>query len=47
MPGYARFLEAITDPLNEEHDDCLVWVGHKFHPAAFSLGVANALQRVR
>jgi hypothetical protein len=48
VPGYARFLEAIADPLDEEHDDYLVWVGHKFDPAAFSLGVANAaLQRVR
>jgi Plasmid pRiA4b ORF-3-like protein len=48
VSGYARFVEAISDPLDEEHDDYLVWVGHKFDPAAFSLATANAaLQRVR
>ena len=46
--GYERFLEAIADPIDEEHDDYLVWVGHKFDPAAFSLAATNAaLQRVR
>jgi len=48
IPGYAQFLEAIADPLHEEHDNYLVWVGHKFDPAAFDLAAANAaLQRVR
>ena len=48
-PGrYAHFLEAVADPLHEEHDDMLVWVGFKFDPAAFSVAAANgALQRVR
>lgn len=48
VSGYARFLEAIADPVDEEHDAYLVWVGFKFDPEAFGLGVANAaLQRVR
>jgi hypothetical protein len=46
--GYAHFLEAIGDPLHEEHDDYLVWVGHKFDSEAFDLAAANAtLQRLR
>ena len=47
-PGYERFLAALDDPLDEEHDSYLVWVGHKFDPEAFDLAAANAaLQRVR
>jgi Plasmid pRiA4b ORF-3-like protein len=46
--GYAHFLEALADPLHEEHDDMLVWAGFKFDPAEFSVATANAaLQRVR
>ncbi|MFZ0059127.1 MAG: plasmid pRiA4b ORF-3 family protein [Acidimicrobiales bacterium] len=46
--GYADFLEALADPLHEEHDNYLVWVGYKFDPEAFELGAANAaLQHVR
>jgi len=45
--GYEHFLEALADPLHEEHDSMLVWVGHKFDPAEFSVAEANAaLQRV-
>jgi hypothetical protein len=45
--GYAQFLDALADPLHEEHDSSLVWV-YLFDPAAFSLGAINAaLQRVR
>ncbi len=48
VSGYARFLEALADPLDDEHDSYLVWVGCKFDFEAFDLGVANAaLQRVR
>lgn len=48
VSGYERFLEALADPLDEEHDSYLVWVGHKFEPEAFDLGATNAaLQRVR
>jgi hypothetical protein len=46
--GYEHFLAALADPLDEEHDSYLVWVGYKFDPEAFDLGAANAaLQRVR
>lgn len=46
--GYERFLEALADPLDEEHDSYLVWVGFKFEADAFDLGATNAaLQRVR
>ncbi len=46
--GYAQFLEALADPLHEEHDSYLVWVGYKFDPEAFELAAANAaLQRQR
>jgi hypothetical protein len=46
--GYEEFLEALADPLHEEHDNYLVWVGFKFDPAVFNVAAANAaLQRVR
>lgn len=46
--GYQHFLEALSDPLHEEHDSYLVWVGYKFDADAFDLATANAaLQRVR
>ena len=41
MGGYAHFLDALADPLHEEHDSSLVWVGYLFDPAAFSLGATN------
>jgi len=46
--GYQHFLEAITDPENDEHDDYLEWVGGPFDATEFDLGTANAtLQRIR
>jgi hypothetical protein len=48
VPGYEQFVEALADPLHEEHDNYLVWVGYKFEPDAFDVAAANAaLQRVR
>lgn len=41
VPGYAGFLEAITDPMHEEHDHFLKWCGGSFDPAAFDLMLAN------
>lgn len=32
VPGYAMFLEAISDPNHPEHDDMLEWVGDHFDP---------------
>jgi hypothetical protein len=34
--GYADFVEAISDPDNERHDELLEWVGGKFDPEAFN-----------
>ncbi|HEY6622300.1 MAG TPA: plasmid pRiA4b ORF-3 family protein [Acidimicrobiales bacterium] len=46
--GYEEFLAALADPLHEEHDSCLVWVGYKFDPGVCNVAAANAaLQRVR
>ena len=46
--GYEEFLTALAEPLHEEHDNYLVWVGYKFDPEAFNVAPANAaLQRVR
>ena len=39
--GYERFLEAIADPLNEEHDEQLEWVGGSFDPEEFDLEYVN------
>ncbi len=46
--GYQEFLAAMADPMHEEHDNYLVWVGYKFDPSEFNVAAANAaLQRVR
>ncbi|WP_425111168.1 plasmid pRiA4b ORF-3 family protein [Burkholderia anthina] len=43
VPGYADFLDAITDPTHEEHDHFLEWCGGSFDPAAVDLVLANQL----
>ncbi len=43
VPGYADFLEAITDPTHEKHDHFLEWCGGSFDPEAFDLVLANQL----
>lgn len=35
--GYARFLEIISDPDDEEHEEMLDWAGGEFDPEAFDL----------
>jgi hypothetical protein len=46
--GYEEFLAALADPLHEEHDSYLVWVGYKFDRDVFNVAAANAaLQRLR
>jgi hypothetical protein len=35
--GYANFLEAISDPMHEEHDEYLDWVGDEFDPEKFDV----------
>ena len=43
-----RFLPAIADPANEEHDELLVWAGRRFDPAQFNPAAANRrLARLR
>jgi hypothetical protein len=39
--GYARFLEAIRDPDDPEHDEYLQWVGGEFDPEEFDLEPVN------
>jgi hypothetical protein len=41
-PGYAEFLEAISDPEHEEHDSYLEWAGGKFDPEAFDVREGDA-----
>ena len=40
--GYARLLEAISDPRHEEHEELLEWVGDAFDPERFDIAEANA-----
>src|SRR5262245_21165556 len=37
MPGYENFLEAISDPEHEDHDEMLEWAGVSFDPERFDL----------
>lgn len=39
--GYERFLEAIADPDDEEHEEFLEWAGGTFDPEAFSARDVN------
>lgn len=40
--GYEDFLDAITDPSHEEHDEFLEWIGDDFDPEEFDLEYVNA-----
>ena len=39
--GYAEFLEAISDPNHENHDEMVEWVGGEFDPEKFSVDEVN------
>jgi Plasmid pRiA4b ORF-3-like protein len=39
--GYAHFLEAITEPEHEEHDELLEWIGGEFDPEEFDVDFVN------
>ena len=39
--GYANFLQAISDPNHEEHDEYLEWIGGEFDPEKFDLDLVN------
>jgi len=43
--GYENFLEAISDPRHDEHEEYLMWVGGEFDPEAFDLEKVNAQLR--
>lgn len=40
-PGYADFLQAISDPAHPEHDDMTAWIGRPFDPNAFNVQEAQ------
>ena len=40
--GYADFLQAISDPDHEEHDEYLEWIGGEFDPEEFELDEVDA-----
>jgi hypothetical protein len=40
-PGYAEFLDALKDPMHEEHANLLRWIGGSFDPTAFDLAEIN------
>jgi hypothetical protein len=39
--GYEEFLEALSNPHHEEHEEVKAWVGRSFDPRAFSITEAN------
>lgn len=45
FPGYAMFLEAISDPAHPDHEDMLDWYGDDFDPEHFDLEGVNNLLR--
>lgn len=48
VPGYQEFLEVIFDPVHEDHERMVTWVGGRFQPEEFKLAEVNkALSRLR
>lgn len=45
--GYARFLDAISNPADEEHEQYLHWVGGSFNSELFDLDAADRRLRTR
>lgn len=41
VDGYARLLEVLADPHDEEHEDMKQWVGPYFDPERFNLEIVN------
>ena len=39
--GYSDFLAAIADPMHEQHEEMLEWVGGGFDPEAFDIEAVN------
>jgi hypothetical protein len=47
VSGYEQFLEALSDPDHEEHEDMKAWVGRPFDSMSFSAAEANERLRKR
>ncbi len=46
--GYYDFLEALSDPNHEDHDDKVEWIGGTFDPETFDLDAVNRrLKKIR
>ncbi len=46
--GYAYFLDAIHDPMHEEHKQMLGWIGGEFNPETFNIKSINEkLSRIK
>jgi len=43
VDGYEAFLEAISDPKHEEHEEMLEWIGGEFDPEKFDMDWINEL----
>lgn len=41
LGGYEEFLEAIQDPLHEDHESMRRWCGEPFDPKGFDVNAAN------
>jgi Plasmid pRiA4b ORF-3-like protein. len=41
-PGYAGFLQAISDPSHNQHEFMLDWVGGEFDPEYFDMAAVNS-----
>jgi Plasmid pRiA4b ORF-3-like protein len=47
LPGFYRYLEAISDPAHEEHQDLIDWRGPGYNAEAFSVAKLNGLLQRR
>ena len=45
--GYSAFLEAISNPEHEEHEEMMEWFGGEFDPEAFDVAAVNTKLRLR
>jgi hypothetical protein len=45
--GYSEFLEAISNPEHEQHEELLEWIGGEFDPEAFDVASVNTELQAR
>lgn len=45
--GYADFLEAVSDPENEDHEEMVEWIGDKFDAEYFNIKKINEMLKER